>query len=220
MHISQLKHKETSAAAAAAKSLQSCPTLCNPIDSSPPGSPVPGILQARILEWVAISFSNAWKWKVKGKSLSRVWLLVTPWTAAHEAPPSMGFSRQEYWSGLSLPSLLYGLRRAKNQSFSFEKHSFKKHQDAHGAESGGGKRTWAAGLLRRELWFRPPPLFCTQRPSFLSAAGGRAVPVERTLHVRASFMHKWRSRPTSMEQNLMEGSRTEWSGSWRRGGGS
>ena len=89
----------TSAAAAAAKSLQSCPTLCYPIDSSPPGSPVPGILQARTLEWVAISFANAWKWKVKVKSLSRVLLLVTPWTAADQAPPSMGFSRQEYWSG-------------------------------------------------------------------------------------------------------------------------
>ena len=78
--------------AAAAKSLQSCPTLCDPRDSSPPGSPIPGILQARILEWVAISFSNAWKWKVKMKSLSRVWLLATPWTAAYQAPPSMGFS--------------------------------------------------------------------------------------------------------------------------------
>ena len=74
--------------------------LCNPIDSSPRGSPVPGTLQARTLEWVAISFSNAWKWKVKVKSLSRVWLLTTPWTAAFQAPPSMGFSRQEYWSGL------------------------------------------------------------------------------------------------------------------------
>ena len=92
------------AAAAAAKSLQSCPTLCNPIDSSPPGSLIPGILQARTLEWVAISFSNAWKWKVKVKSLSCVWLLATLWTAAHQAPPSMGFSRQEYWSGLPLPS--------------------------------------------------------------------------------------------------------------------
>ena len=76
--------------AAAAKSLQSCPTLCNPIDGSPRGSPVPGILQARILEWVAISFSNAWKWKVKVKSLSRVGLLATPWTAAHQAPPIHG----------------------------------------------------------------------------------------------------------------------------------
>ena len=92
------------AAAAAVKSLQSCPTLCDPIDGSPPGSPVPGILQARTLEWVAISFSNARKWKVKVKSLSRVRLLVTPWTAAYQAPPSMGFSRQGYWSGVPLPS--------------------------------------------------------------------------------------------------------------------
>ena len=91
--------------AAAAKSLQSCLTLCDPVDGSPPGSPVPGILQARTLEWVAISFSNAWKWKVKLKSLSRVRLLATPWTAAHQASPSMGFSRQEYWSGVPLPSL-------------------------------------------------------------------------------------------------------------------
>ena len=88
----------------AAKSLQSCPTLCDPIDGSPPGSPVPGILQARTLEWVAISFCNAWKWKVKVKSLSRVWLVATPWTAAHQAPLSLGFSRQEYWSGVPLPS--------------------------------------------------------------------------------------------------------------------
>ena len=89
---------------AAAKLLQSCLTLCNPTDGSPPGSPVPGIPQARTLEWVAIAFSNAWKWKVKVKSLSRVWLLATPWTAAYQAPPSIGFSRQEYWSGVSLPS--------------------------------------------------------------------------------------------------------------------
>ena len=91
-------------AAAAAKSLQSCPTLCDPRDGSPPGSPVPGILQARTLKWAAVSFSHAWKWKVKVKSLSRVQLLVTPWTAAYKAPPSMGFSRQEYWSGVPLPS--------------------------------------------------------------------------------------------------------------------
>ena len=91
--------------AAAAKLFQSCPTLCDPIDSSPPGSPVPGILKARMLEWVAISFSNAWKWKVKVKSLSRVLLLATPWTAAHQAPLSMGLSRQEYCSGVPLPSL-------------------------------------------------------------------------------------------------------------------
>ena len=98
------KWEKQNSAAAAAESLQSCPTLCNPIDSSPPGSSVPGVLQARTLEWVAISFSNAWKWKVKVKSLSRVWLLVTPWTAAYQAPPSMGFSRQEYWSGVPWPS--------------------------------------------------------------------------------------------------------------------
>ena len=104
-NIMLLKGLTPAAAAAAAKSLQSCPTLCNPIDGSPPGSPVLGILQTRTLEWVAISFSNAWKWKVKVKSLSHVWLLVTPRTTAYQAPPSMGFSRQEYWSGVPLPSL-------------------------------------------------------------------------------------------------------------------
>ena len=92
------------AATAAAKSLQSCPTLWDPIDCSPPGSPVPGTLQARTLEWVATAFSNAWKWKVNVKSLSRVRPLATPWTAAFQAPPSMGFSRQEYWSGVPWPS--------------------------------------------------------------------------------------------------------------------
>ena len=92
------------AAAAAAKLLQSCPTLCDPIDGSPPGSPVPGILQARTLEWVAISFSNAWKWKGKVKSLNHVLLLATPCTTAYQGPLSVGFSRQEYWSGLPLPS--------------------------------------------------------------------------------------------------------------------
>ena len=105
----QLKGKklpgQEETAAAAAKSLQSCPIPCDPIDSSPPGSLVPGILQARTLEWVAISFSNAWKWKVKVKSFSRVQLLATPWTTAYQAPPSMGFSSQEYWSGVPVPSL-------------------------------------------------------------------------------------------------------------------
>ena len=96
----------THLAAAAAKSLQSCPTLCDPTDGSPPGSPVPGILQARTLEWIAISFSNAWKWKVKVKSLSHARLSATPWTADYQAPPSMGFSRQEYWSRVPLPSPL------------------------------------------------------------------------------------------------------------------
>ena len=104
-----------------AKSFQLCPTLCDPIDSSPPGSPVPGILQARTLEWVAISFSNAWKWKVKVKLLSRVRVPAIPWTAAYQAPPSMGFSRQEYWSRVplllplwNLKSTLYWRRPAKN----------------------------------------------------------------------------------------------------------
>ena len=97
-------HTQGSPAAAAAKLLKSCLTLCDPIDGSPPGSPIHGILQARTLEWVAISFSNAWKRKVKVKSLSRVRLLVTPWTAAYQALLSMGFSRQEYWSGVPSPS--------------------------------------------------------------------------------------------------------------------
>ena len=101
-------------AAAAAKSLQSCRTLCNPIDGSPPGSPVPGIFQARTLEWVAISFSNARKWKVKVKSLSRVWLVATR-LEPNQAPPSMGFSRQEYWSGLPLPSPRLVLMKFKSK---------------------------------------------------------------------------------------------------------
>ena len=98
-----------------AKSLQLCPTLCDPRDGSTPGSPIPGILQARTLEWVAISFSNAWKWKEKVKLLSRVWLLATPWTAAYQAPPSMGFSRQVYWSGVPLPSPPIRISPIKNQ---------------------------------------------------------------------------------------------------------
>ena len=106
------------AAATAAKSLQSCPTLCDPIDGSPPGSPVPGILQARTLEWVAISSSSAWKWKVKVKSLSRVRPSVTPWTAAHQAPPSMGVSRQECWSGVPLPLLNMYSKINQNLSWS------------------------------------------------------------------------------------------------------
>ena len=104
------QHDDQGAAAAAAKLLQSCPTLCDPIDGSPPGSLVPGILQARTLEWVVISFSNAWKWKVQVKSLSRVRLLGTPWNSAYQAPLSMGFSRQEYWSGVPLPSPMIRVR--------------------------------------------------------------------------------------------------------------
>ena len=118
-------HVYYAAAAAAAKSLQSCPTLCDPIDGSPPGFPVPGILQARTLEWVAMSFSNAWKWKVKVKSLSCVRILATPWTAAYQAPPSMGFSRQNYSSGVPLPSLTclkiqWEKKINKNDSFYLE----------------------------------------------------------------------------------------------------
>ena len=100
-------------AAAAAKSLQLCPTLCDPIDGSPPGSPVPGILQARTREWVAVSFSNAGKRKVKVKSFSGVRLFATPWTAAYQAPLSMGFSKQEYWSGVPSPSPMCMLESAK-----------------------------------------------------------------------------------------------------------
>ena len=99
--------------------LQSCPTLCDPIDGSPTGSPVPGILQARTLEWVAMSFSSAWKWKLKVKSLSRVRLFATPWTVAYQAPPSMGCSRQEFWSGVPLPSPQLRLDTAK-QVFWFQ----------------------------------------------------------------------------------------------------
>ena len=122
------KKNKHAAAAATAKSLQSCPTLCNPLDGSPTGSPIPGILQARTLEWVAISFSNAWKWEVKVKSFSRVWLLATPWTAAYQALPSMGFSRQEYWSGVPWPSPKYKHTRehiynSKRDSESKVKHS-------------------------------------------------------------------------------------------------
>ena len=117
-------HTYAAAAAAAAKSLQSCPILWDPIDGSPPDSPISGILQARTLERVAISFSNAWKWKVKVKLLSHVRLFETPWTATHQAPPSMGFSRQEYWNGLPFPSphslrsgqkirIAYNLKRMK-----------------------------------------------------------------------------------------------------------
>ena len=118
-------------AAAAAKSLQSCPTLCNPRDSSLPVSPILEILQARTLEWVAISFSSEWKWKVKVKLLSCVRLFATPWTAAYQAPPSMGFSRQEYWSGLLLPSPWERLENCKwevtfkNCTQNFRKKNFK-----------------------------------------------------------------------------------------------
>ena len=112
-----VKNMPANAAAAAAKSLQSYPTLCDPIDGSPPGSTVPGILQARTLEWVAVSFSNAWRWKVKVKSLSRVQPSATPWTAAFQAPLSMGFSRQEYWVGVPLLSQPANAGNTKEMQF-------------------------------------------------------------------------------------------------------
>jgi len=87
-------------------------------------APFPGILQARTLEWVAISFSNAWKWKVNVKSLSRIQLLATPWTAAYQAPPSMGFSRQEYWSGEPLPSPSKRLFDTNNKKFPWLSYCF------------------------------------------------------------------------------------------------
>ena len=110
----------------AAKSLQSCLTLCNPIEGSPPGSSFLEIFQARTLEWVAMSFSNAGKWKVKVKPLSPVPLFVTPWTAAYQSPPSMGFSRQEYWNGVPLPSppvLLVLLKTSLLDAWSLENYS-------------------------------------------------------------------------------------------------
>ena len=124
--------------AAAAKSLQSCPTLCDPIHGSPPGTLVPGILQARTLEWVDISFSNAWKWKGKVKSLSHVQLLATPWTAAYQAPPSMGFSRQEYWSGLPLPCPSMDMSLSKLQEIVKDRKAW--HAAVHGATKSW---TWA-----------------------------------------------------------------------------
>ena len=111
--LKECLHLHLWAAAAAAKLLQSCPTLCNPIEGSPPGSPVPGILQARTLEWVAISFSNAWKWKVEVRSLSCVWLFAIPWTAAYQAPPSMGFSRQRVLEWGAIAFSVWATREAK-----------------------------------------------------------------------------------------------------------
>ena len=110
------------AAAAAAKLLQSCLTLCDPIDSSPPGFPVPGIPQARTLEWVAISFSNAWKWKVKVKLLSRVRLLATPWTTAHQAPLVHGIfqARVLEWGAIAFSSFMHKSFKILWESFQEE----------------------------------------------------------------------------------------------------
>ena len=117
--LALVSRHEGAAAAAAAKSLQSCPTLCDPTDGSPPGSAFPGILQARTLDWVAISFSSAWTWKVKVKSLSHVRLLATPWTAAHQAPPSMGFIGKS--TGVGCHCLLHWL---KNNNYKISGHLF------------------------------------------------------------------------------------------------
>ena len=115
--------------------------LCNPIEGSPPGSTIPGILQARTLEWVAISVSNAWKWKVKVKLLSHVRLLMTPWTAAHQDPLTMGFSRQKHWSGVPLPSPKECMN-GSNSQVSWE----------------GKEQRWVVGTLmgeiRSNLWCR------------------------------------------------------------------
>ena len=146
------------AAAAAAKSCQSCPTLCDPIDGSPPGFPIPGILQARTLEWVAISFSSAWKWKVKVKSLSHVRLFATPWTAAHQAPPSMGFSRQEYWSGVPLDccwqsSMCLYFKWHKSPSYSCHHSAVKL---ALSYTSGGNFFTPCFSLYNSSRWIKAP----------------------------------------------------------------
>ena len=134
---------KNSIAAAATKSLQSCLTLCDPRDGSPPGSLVPGILQARTLEWVAISFSNAWKWKVKVKSLSRVGLPVTPWTVAYQAPPSMRLSRQEYWSGVPLPSPMH-----ESEKWKWSRSVVSDSSQPHGLQP--------MGFARQEYWSGVP----------------------------------------------------------------
>ena len=162
------------AAAAAAKSLQLCPTLWDPIDGSPRGSPFPGILQARTLEWVAISFSNAWKWKVKVRSLSRVQLFSTPWTAAYQAPPSMGFSRQEYWSGVPLPSPDYilglpkYLKWLKQQKSIVSDSGSKKLETKVSAELVSSEGClWACRELRNPCVFTPSFLSVCLCPNFL-----------------------------------------------------
>ena len=157
----------SSTAAAAAKPLQSCPTLCDPRDSSPPGSPVPGILRARTLEWVVISFSNECKWKVKVKLLSRVQLLATPWTAAHQAPPSMGFSKQEYWSGEPLPS---STDASNTKGTSSAKPSLTPNTSPPTPEQSNSPTALCASLLpnpcHTALWLSP---YCSRFLSWLSS---------------------------------------------------
>ena len=140
-------------AAAAAKSLQSCPTLCDPIGGSPPGSPVPGILQARTLEWVAISFSNAWKWKGKLKLLSHTWLLVTPWAAAHQAPPSLGFFRLEHWSGSPFPSPMH---ESKNWKWKLKVKSLSRVRLLATPWTAAHQAPQSMGFSRQEYWSGVP----------------------------------------------------------------
>ena len=147
-----------------AKSLQSCLTLYNSMNYSLPGSFVLGILQARTLEWIVISFSNACKWKVKVKSLSRVRLLVTPWTAAHQAPPSMGSSRQEYWSGVPLPSLKESWAP---RSWCWER-----------AKAGeGDDRGWDGWMtsLSQWVWVSSGSWWWTGKPGMLQSMGSQRV---------------------------------------------
>ena len=147
-------------AAAAAKSLQSCPTLWDPIDSSPPGPAIPGILQARTLEWVAVSSSNAWKWKAKVKALSRVRLLATPWTAAYQAPPSMGFSRQEYWSGKYSVSYTFSIFDLSHKQWgeNWDRMEIKYWEKLEWYIEGGGilrgTVTWALMLMLQPLYIQ------------------------------------------------------------------
>ena len=182
----------TTAAAAAAKSLQSCPILCDPIDGSPPGSPIPSILQARTLKWVAISFSNAWKWKVKVKSLSCVRLLVTPWTAAHQIPPSMGFSRQEYGVGCHCllrysqfnnrgPSSLFSVRSGPGQTVaSLPKVNSVEHP-------WGQSQNWCQGL-----WL------ITQSPSFILHPLGFCCCCCKVASVVSNSVRPHRRQPTRL----------------------
>ena len=172
---------------AAAKSLQSCPTLREPIDGSPPGSPVPGILQARTLEWAAISFSNAWKWKVKVKSVSRVRLCVKPWTEAHQAPPSMGFSRQEYWSGVPWPSppfLFIFCHKNANLYQVLCKLSIPFSPAPEGASP--WHRRLALPLCLHKLWVQMAARGCLVPPSGLAHTGSSLLPTAKPCFLTVS----------------------------------
>ena len=175
-------------AATAAKLLQSCLTLCDPRDGNPPGSPVPGILQARTLEWVAISFSNAWKGKVKVKLLSYVQLFETPWSAAYQAPPSMGFPRQEYWSGVPLPSPLVAQscptlcnpRNCNSPASSV-------HGDSPGKNTGVGYHALLQGIFPTQ-GSNPCLLYC--RWIFTNWANRDNRSIQLTYHIRNQLIMK------------------------------